>query len=130
MASVSGFELTPDLLVQGIIGALIALWALKDAIPIYRNMKKAAHPDPMLAAVSMAWDRDMQERMLQILERMATASELQAKQQIEMAGSWGTMVDQRQQDMNEKIDDLMQALARKEDQLSAMIVRTQPRRRL
>jgi len=128
MATVSGFELTPDLLVQGLIGASIALWALKDAIPMYRNMKKASHPDPMVSAMSMTWDRDMQERMLQILERMASASELQAKQQIEMAASWGVMVDQRQQDMNEKIDGLMVALAKKEDQLSAMIVRSRPRR--
>lgn len=130
MASVSGFDLTPDLLVQGLIGASIALWALKDAIPIYRNMKKAAHPDPMVAAVSMAWDRDMQERLLQIHERMAAALEVQAKLQADMAGSWDQMVDQRQQQMNERIDDLLKALELKETQLTAMIVRDRvPRRR-
>lgn len=122
MASVSGFELTPDLLVQGLIGASIALWALKDAIPIYRNMKKAAHPDPMVSAMSMSWDRDMQERMLQIMERMAKAQELQADIQKNMAGSWGSMADQRQQDMSEKIDELMERLAQKDrDDLLAMV---------
>jgi ribonuclease HI len=86
-------------------------------------MKKTSHPDPMVSAMSMAWDRDMQERMLQIMERMANAAELQATQQRGMAQSWETMTNQRQLEMNERIDTLLQALARKEDQLSAMISR-------
>lgn len=127
MASAAGFELTTDFIVPGITGLLLLGWALKDAVPKFREMKNAVHPNPMVAAMSMTWDRDMQERLLQIHERMAVALELQAKQQIEMAGSWGAMVDQRQQDMNEKIDDLMRALAKKEDQLMAMVSR--PRHR-
>lgn len=122
MASVVGFDLTPDLIVQGVIGLLVFFWALKDAVPKYREMRKAAHPDPILTAMSMSWDRDMQERMLQLLERMTIAAELQARQQTEMVGTWDKMADQRQHDMNEKINDLMKILERKEDQLSAMIV--------
>lgn len=125
MAGISGFELTPDLVVQGLIGVFIFLWALKDAIPRYREMQKAAlPPNPMIAAMSMTWDRDMQERLLQTLERMATAAELQAKQQIEMVGTWDKMADQRQQEMSDRIGDLLQALERKENQLSAMIVKS------
>lgn len=120
MASAGGLSLTSDLVVQGLIGLFILLWAVKDAIPKYREMKKASHPDPMVGAMSMAWDRDMQERMLQIMERMAVASEVQAKSQT-------AIVDQRRHDMNERIDDLMKALERKEDQIAAMIVN--PRRR-
>lgn len=124
MASVSGFELTPDLAVQGLIGAFIFFWALKDAIPRYREMKKAAQPNPIVAAMSMTWDRDMQERLLQIHERMAAALELQARQQVEMAGTWDKMADHRQQEMNDRISDLLKALERKEDQLSAFIVKS------
>lgn len=123
----NGFEVTSDLIVQGLIGALLFFWALKDAIPKYREMKKAAHPDPIIGAMSMAWDRDMQERLLQLIERMAKAQEIQAELQRNMAGSWTTMVDQKQQDMNEKIDDLLRALEVKEriskDDLSAFIGR-------
>ena len=122
MASVVGFDLTPDLVVQGVIGLLVFFWALKDAVPKYREMRKAAHPDPILTAMSLSWDRDMQERMLQVLERMAKAQEMQAELQKNMAGSWDTMVDQRQQNMSEKIDELMEKLANKErDDLLAMV---------
>lgn len=128
--SAAGFELNTDLIVQGLIGVFIFFWAMKDALPLYRQTRKTAHPDPMVAAVSMAWDRDMQERLMLILERMAKAQELQAELQKNMAGSWDTMVDQRQQEANERIDALLKALEMKETQLTAMRVevRERPRR--
>lgn len=118
--SAGGIPFDTDLAVQGLIGAFVFFWALKDAVPLYRQMKKNAHPDPMVAAMSATWDRDMQERLLQIMERMAKAQETQADLQKNMAGSWDVMADQRQQDMNEKIELLLKALDRKED-LSAFI---------
>lgn len=114
----NGFELTPDLLLQGIAGLLIFFWALKDAWPLYRATKNKTPVDPMVAAVSMAWDRDMQERLLQIMERMAAAQEAQAKNQTAMAQTWGSMEDRQRIEMNERIDELLKALERKEQQLS------------
>ena len=117
------FALTPEMVVQGLIGLLLLLWAAKDALPLYKSMKNAAHTasatsttNAMVAAVSMAWDRDQQERLLQIMERIAAANELQARNQT-------TMADQQRNDMTERMNDLLKALERKEDQLSAMISR-------
>lgn len=124
------FELTRELVVQGLIGLLLLLWAAKDALPTYRSMKNAAKTtsatsttNAMVAAVSMAWDRDQQERLLQLMERIAAANELQARNQSGMADTWSDMADQQRRDMNERIDSLLKALERKEDQLSAMISR-------
>lgn len=131
MATESDFVLTRDLIVQGLVGLFILLWAAKDALPTYRAMKAASKASPanaMVAAVSMAWDRDQQERLLQIMERIAAASEKQAHNQANMSGTWSEMADQQRRDMHERIESLLKALERKEDQLSAMIAQP-PRRR-
>lgn len=125
------FELSRELVIQGLVGLFILLWAAKDALPTYRAMKASAQSpsstNTMVAAMSMSWDRDQQERLLQIMERIAHANELQAKNQTGMADTWSDMAEQQRRDMHERIDSLLKALERKEDQLSATIA--QPVRR-
>jgi ABC-type phosphate/phosphonate transport system substrate-binding protein len=75
-----------------------------------RETVAATQPNPMVAAVSMAWDRDMQERFLQLIERMAKAAEEQAEFQKHMSGSWAAMSDHQRDDMNKKIERLLEAL--------------------
>lgn len=114
MANGSGLDLSVELIVQGLIGFFVVLWALKDAVPAYRAMKNRKPADPMATAMSIVWDRDERERFLQLMERMMIASETQARQQTAIA-------DQQHADMNSKIDSLMRALQDKEDRLNAMI---------
>jgi ABC-type phosphate/phosphonate transport system substrate-binding protein len=103
-------ELTTELLVQGLAALFLLLWAGRNALQAKRDTVTATQPNPMVAAVSMAWDRDMQERFLQLIERMAKASEEQASLQKQMAGSWSAMSDHQREDMNKKIERLLSAL--------------------
>jgi ABC-type phosphate/phosphonate transport system substrate-binding protein len=103
-------ELTTELLVQGLAALFLLLWAGRNALQAKRDTVTATQPNPMVAAVSMAWDRDMQERFLQLIERMAKASEEQALLQKQMAGSWSAMSDHQREDMNKKIERLLSAL--------------------
>ena len=77
-----------------------------------REQPPVARYDAILAAVSMAWDRDLQERLLQLIERMVLAHEAQTRHLEGIYKSQEVLADQRQIDMNEKLDDL---LARMED---------------
>jgi hypothetical protein len=103
-------ELSTELLVQGLAALFLLLWAGRNAVQARRDTVAATQPNPMVAAVSMAWDRDMQERFLQLIERMAKASEEQASLQKQMAGSWSAMSDHQREDMNKKIERLLLAL--------------------
>lgn len=123
-----GFSLTNEMVVQGLIGLLLFFWALKDALPAYRAHKKSSPDNPIVTAMSMSWDRDMQERLLQILERMAAAAELQAKQQISMSGSWQEMSDRQKVEMNERFENLLDALRRAEDRTVERVVSSRPKK--
>lgn len=116
-------ELTAELIVQGLTALFLMVWAGKNAIQARRDTVAATStPNPMVAAVSMAWDRDMQERFLQLLERMAKATEEQASLQAKMAGSWAAMSDRQRETMEEKIERLLKALDYAErGDLSAMV---------
>lgn len=115
-------ELSAEMIVQGLAALFLLLWAGGNAVKARRDTRNATKPNPMIAAVSMAWDRDMQERFLQLLERMAKAAEEQASLQGKMAGSWAAMSDRQREDLEEKIERLMKALDRTErGELSAMI---------
>lgn len=103
-------ELTVELLVQGLAAFFIFLWAGRNALQARRETVAATQPNPMVAAISMSWDRDMQERFLQLIERMAKASEEQAALQAKMAGSWAAMSDRQREDLDEKIERLLKAL--------------------
>ncbi len=98
------------LLVQGIVGILIAGWVARDALITYRATRKTLQQNPVVTGVSMAWDRDQQERFLQLIERLAEASEQQAELQREMAGAWSSMSDRQREDMHTKIERLLKAL--------------------
>ncbi len=116
-------ELTAELIVQGLTALFLVVWAGRNAIQARRDTVAAAtQPNPMVAAVSMAWDRDMQERFLQLMERMAKATEEQAALQKQMAGSWAAMSDRQRETMEEKIERLLKALDHAErGEMSAMI---------
>lgn len=103
-----------SLLIQGLIGVLIFFWAWKEARNTYKTTTDQMKPNPIVAGVSMAWDRDMQERFLQLIERMALAAEAQA-------GAQTTIANDQQRKMNERIEDLLRALDRKEHDLSAIL---------
>lgn len=123
MANESSLDLSVELLVQGLIGLLVLLWALKDAVPAYRAMRAASKSaDPMVAAMSISWDRDQQERLLQLMERIAKANEVQAERQTALA-------DQQRVDLNDKIDVLMEELRRKEREVKDLHALRSPRRR-
>lgn len=123
MANGSGLDLSVELIVQGLIGFFVVLWALKDAVPAYRAMKNQKPADPMATAMSIVWDRDERERFLQLMERMTIASETQARQQTAIA-------DQQRVEMNSHIDNLLHALREKEERLNAMVAPGgHPRRR-
>lgn len=108
--------------VQGIGFLLLLLWAFRDARAKYDATKQTLQPNPMVAAVSMSWDRDMHERLLQVLERMALAAEQQADMQKAMSGSWMSMADRQREAMDQKIDRLLRALDDAEDKsLSATV---------
>jgi len=104
--------LTPELFIQGIAAVFLILWAWRDAAKARRDAAKAIAPNPMVAAMSMSWDRDQQERLLQIMERMAKALEAQAHYQKEIDKAQGIMVDQRQNEFSEKIDELLDRIRR------------------
>lgn len=116
-------------IVQGLIGAFIFFWAYNEARKTYHATTEQLRPNPIVAGVSMAWDRDMQERFLQLMERMATAAEIQAKHQSDMAGSWETLADRQKLEMKERFDELLSKLdrvearstRRKDDDMSAMV---------
>lgn len=105
-------DLTPDLILQGLAALFLGLWAWRDARKARTDATKAVAPNPVVAAVSMAWDRNQQERLMQIMERMAKAQEEQASFMASIAQAQGIMVDKRQSDFQEKIDELLERMKR------------------
>lgn len=101
------FELSADLIVQGVASALLVLVGLREFMKARRETIKATAPNPMVAAVSMAWDRDQQERLLQLVERMVVAQEAQTKHLAGIHDAQEEIADKRQADMQEKLDELL-----------------------
>lgn len=111
MPSAGGnLHLSTELLIQGLTGLCILFWVLKDAIKVRRETRQAVQPNPMVTAVTMAWDSDQKERLLQLVERLAIAAETQAKLQASMAGSWDALADRQKVELTERFDDLLKAL--------------------
>lgn len=103
-----------SLVVQGLTGFLVFFYVWKNGRDAYKATTEQMKPNPIMAGVSMAWDRDMQERFLQLLERMALAAEAQA-------GAQAKIANDQQRKMNERIEDLLEALDRKERDISAVL---------
>lgn len=127
------FELSTSLIIQGLTGLCVFFWVFKDAWKHRRDTREAVKTstttNPMVTAVTMSWDADQKERLLQIMERIATANERQAASAAGIATAQNTMVDKRQHDMDVRIDTLLKLLAKREEEirdLSPMAVR--PRR--
>lgn len=96
-------SLTSDLLFQGLAALFLLLWAGRDAWKARRETLKAVAPNPVVAAVSMAWDRNQQERLIQLVERMTIAMETQAKAQ-------GAMAETESRKLNDHIEELLDRL--------------------
>lgn len=101
-----------DIILQGLTGLFILLWAFKEARKVKEETAKAlsgsaAQKNPMVAAIGMAWDRDQLERLLQLVERIAKAQEVQAAEVQKVAKAQEALANQQQIDLQEKIDALM-----------------------
>ena len=101
-------SLTNEIVIQGLIGFFLLLWALKDALKARKDTIKAATPtNPMVAAVSMAWDRDMQQQLLETLERIAQATEAQASA---ISEAQRLLADQEHWQVKESLQDVVERL--------------------
>lgn len=98
--------LSTELVASGVVGILLAGAVIKKAFDGYVEARRhmiAQQTNPMTMAMAAVWGENERERFLQLLERITIALEDQAKHQ-------GILADQRQQDMNEKIDRLVQQM--------------------
>lgn len=110
-----------SLLVQVATAFLVLFWGWSEARKHYKATKEQLKPNPIVQGMTMAWDRDMHERFLQLIERMAVASEAQAKVQESLANA-------QTREMNETMEKLLASLEKKERTLSAMRVRARQTR--
>lgn len=104
--------LNTDIILQGLTGLFLLLWAFKEARKVKEETAKAlAAPttpkNPLVAAIGMGWDRDQLERLLQIGERMAAAQESQAAETAKIAKAQQALADQKQTDLQEKMEELL-----------------------
>ena len=107
--------LNTDIILQGLTGLFILFWAFKEARKVKEETSKAltaspAQKNPMVAAIGMAWDRDQLERLLQLVERIAKAQEVQAAEVQKVAKAQEALANQQQADLQDKIDRLMDRL--------------------
>ncbi len=97
-------SLSVEYVVSGLVGlitiGLIAKQVFAGYLEANKHLSKQS-TNPIIQAMASTWDRDQQERFLQLMERLVVAEEIQAKHQ-------GSLADQRQQDMAEKIDQLLE----------------------
>lgn len=108
-----------DLLVQVATGFMVLFWGWTEARKHYKATKDQVKPqNPAVAGFSMAWDRDMQERFLQLIERLTKAAEAQASMQASMSSTWSGMADTKQKEMGDHIQNLLKTLERVEQELS------------
>lgn len=99
-----------DNLASGFIGIILLGMIIKKMFDGYvearQKIKDQAH-NPIFNAMAMTWDRDQQERFIQLIERMATASESQAT-------SMEALVSRQQQEMQNQINFLVETVTKME----------------
>lgn len=73
---VNGLPFTADLVIQGVVGLLIA-GAVFKAYMAQRVIASTSlrAPDPIVSAVTIGWSLDQVERLLQAAERIADAAD-------------------------------------------------------
>lgn len=84
-----------EAIASGIVGLLLAGGLIKRVLDGYIEAKKATKSSPagaMITAMSVSWDRDQQERFLQIMESIDKSLATQAASQVSLA-------NQQQHDM-------------------------------
>lgn len=100
-------SLSTEAIVSGIVGLITFGLVVKALFAGYmeaqKHLKSQAANNPIIHAMASSWDRDEKERFLQLFERLVVAAEIQAKHQ-------GALADQRQQDMSERIDEILEQM--------------------
>jgi uncharacterized protein YbaP (TraB family) len=100
-------SLSIEMIVSGIVGLITFGLIAKGVISGYReaqkHLKSEASKNPIIHAMASSWDRDERTRFMELMERLVIAEEHQAKAQTVLA-------DQRQQDMSDKLDDLVERM--------------------
>jgi hypothetical protein len=100
-------SLSLEAIASGIVGLLLAGGLIKRVIDGYIEAKRtttSAATSPMLTAVALSWDRDQQERFMQIMEDIAQSLRRQADSQVALA-------NQQQHDMQAQISWLVDQLS-------------------
>jgi hypothetical protein len=94
-------ELSFESAASGLVGLLLFGAMLKRAFDGYIEARKnIGSTNPMVAGYSIGWDRDQQERVLQVMERIAVGVERHAKAAEEL-------VSQQTHDMQEHLEFLV-----------------------
>lgn len=121
--------LTPEGIGTGIAGLLIAGLIIRNAVRGWVEAKSqtsgiGSNTVAMVGAVSMQWDRDQRELLLQTLIRIADAHELQAQHQRDVADAAATLADRHRQNTEDKLGQILERL----DQAEQEQRRSPPRR--
>lgn len=123
-----GDLLTPETLGSGLAGLFIAGLIIRSFFKGWIEARSASIGSntaaAMVSAVSIQWDRDQRELLLQTLVRIADAHELQAQHQKGVAEAASALADKHRQESEEKLDQILERLDKAEQEQR----RTPPRR--
>lgn len=99
-------SLSIEYIASGLVGLVMLGLMAKRLIEGYAEARKhmaSQSANPIIQAMANTWDKNQQERFLQLLERLVLAAEVQAKHQ-------GALADRQQMDIQEKLDTLLERL--------------------
>jgi biopolymer transport protein ExbB/TolQ len=108
-------SLNGEMIAGGIVGLVMIGVAARNAIigwhEAMRKVKAAeTNTAPMVAALSVSWDRDQIERALQLLEKIADAIAANARYSEQISNAQKILADQFQQTTHEKLEDILERL--------------------
>lgn len=110
-------QLSIEMVASGIVGLVLFGMMVKRAIEGYidtrRHMNSSNPNNSMVTAMSVSWDRDQQERLLQMIERIADSL-------VRQADSQEQLVSRQQHDMQTQLDYIVKRM----DNLSGATRRT------
>lgn len=96
-----------ELVIPGLTAFFLAFMAWREArkakSEVINSPPASSTTSAIVSGVSMAWDRDQQERLLQLVDRMVRAQE-------KIALAQGVLADKQQLDMQDKLDELLERM--------------------
>jgi hypothetical protein len=114
-------ELTPELIGSGLVGLVMsgivargAIMGFIDARSKMREHEKLGAGNPFTSVAGALWDRDQMERLMQLLERIGEALEMQSRYTEMIAKSQSILSDSYQQSTQSKLNDLLEMLEKAE----------------